>query len=96
MDGVDDAAGPEDEDDVDIFMGDVESNDKNAAAVQSGPIITVAGHQVSRALVTKLIRLKIERILEEAGLANQRGNKCDENDFLRLLHQCNTEGIHFS
>ncbi|KAL2812204.1 ribosomal RNA adenine dimethylase-domain-containing protein [Aspergillus granulosus] len=98
MDGVEEAAAGADvdEDDIDLFMGDAEKDDKAAAAAQSGPIITVAGHQVPRNLVTKLIQFKIERILDQAGLANARANKCDENDFLRLLHSCNTEGIHFS
>ncbi|KAL5334294.1 S-adenosyl-L-methionine-dependent methyltransferase [Aspergillus crustosus] len=99
MDGAEDAAGQgeEDDDDVDVYMGEAETNAAAAAAAAaSGPIISVAGHQIPRNLVTKLIRLKIERILENAGLANARGNKCDENDFLRLLHLCNSEGIHFS
>ncbi|KAL2865299.1 dimethyladenosine transferase [Aspergillus lucknowensis] len=98
MDSVEEAGAPEgDEDDADIFMGDVGNGDKGAAAAsQTGPIITVAGHQVARNLVTRLIQLKIQRILDQAGLANARANKCDENDFLRLLHSCNTEGIHFS
>ncbi|KAL4799630.1 S-adenosyl-L-methionine-dependent methyltransferase [Aspergillus venezuelensis] len=92
-----DNAGPiVDEDDVDIFMGDSSNKDQNAAAAQSGPIITVAGHQVPRTMVTRLIQYKIEKILDTAGLATARANKCDENDFLRLLHACNTEGIHFS
>ncbi|KAL3465242.1 S-adenosyl-L-methionine-dependent methyltransferase [Aspergillus heterothallicus] len=98
MDGVEEAgAEPDiDDDDVDIFMGDAGKDDKAAAAAQTGPIITVAGHQVPRNLVTKLIQYKIEKILDTAGLARERANKCDENDFLRLLHSCNTEGIHFS
>ncbi|KAL2833948.1 ribosomal RNA adenine dimethylase-domain-containing protein [Aspergillus pseudoustus] len=99
MDGVEEtgAGADGDDDDIDIFMGDSVKDDKGAAAAaQTGPIITVAGHQVARNLVTKLIQFKIEKILDNAGLANARGNKCDENDFLRLLHSCNTEGIHFS
>lgn len=99
MDGAadDDAAGPiVDEDDVDIFMGDSENTNKGASAAQTGPIITVASHQVPRTMVTRLIQTKIERILDQAGLANSRANKCDENDFLRLLDSCNSEGIHFS
>ncbi|KAL3481089.1 ribosomal RNA adenine dimethylase-domain-containing protein [Aspergillus californicus] len=97
MDMDDEPVGlPEDEDDVDIYMGDSGKADKNAAAFQTGPIITVAGQQVPRNMVTGLIKVKIERILENCGLASARGNKCDENDFLRLLHSCNTEGIHFS
>ncbi|KAL4945616.1 hypothetical protein BDV06DRAFT_22213 [Aspergillus oleicola] len=94
---VDDVSGPiVDEDDVDIFMGDGGNRDQNAAAAQSGPVITVAGHQIPRTMVTRLIQYKIEKILDTAGLAKARANKCDENDFLRLLHACNTEGIHFS
>ncbi|KAL4882450.1 ribosomal RNA adenine dimethylase-domain-containing protein [Aspergillus karnatakaensis] len=96
MEGMEESGPIQDEDDVDIFMGEGSGANTNAAAVASGPIISVAGNQVSRALVTKLIRLKIERILEETGLTSARAQKCDENDFLRLLHQCNTEGIHFS
>ncbi|CBF82976.1 hypothetical protein AN3313.2 [Aspergillus nidulans FGSC A4] len=94
---VDDAGPVVDEDDVgDIFMNGVEGGEKGAAVAQSGPVITVAGQQVPRTSVTRLIQFKIERILDTAGLANHRANKCDENDFLRLLHACNTEGIHFS
>ncbi|KAL4756193.1 dimethyladenosine transferase [Aspergillus foveolatus] len=94
---VDDAGPVVDEDDVgDIFMDGVEGGEKGAAVAQSGPVITVAGQQVPRTSVTRLIQFKIERILDTAGLANHRANKCDENDFLRLLHACNTEGIHFS
>ncbi|KAL4738272.1 ribosomal RNA adenine dimethylase-domain-containing protein [Aspergillus similis] len=94
---VDDAGPVVDEDDVgDIFMDGVEGGEKGAAVAQSGPVITVAGQQVPRTSVTQLIQFKIERILDTAGLANHRANKCDENDFLRLLHACNTEGIHFS
>ncbi|KAL2829406.1 S-adenosyl-L-methionine-dependent methyltransferase [Aspergillus cavernicola] len=98
MDMADDGAvGPEaDDDDVDIFMGETGNNDKSTVAAQSGPIITVAGNQVARNMVTRLIQVKIERILDHAGLASARGNKCDENDFLRLLDNCNSEGIHFS
>jgi 18S rRNA (adenine1779-N6/adenine1780-N6)-dimethyltransferase len=98
MDGVEEATtgGDVDDDDIDIFMGEESKEDKAAAAAQSGPIITVAGHQVPRNLVTKLIQYKIEKILEQAGLAAARAQKCDENDFLRLLHTCNNEGIHFS
>lgn len=94
MDGGD-AEPIRDEDDVDVFMGDG-GGAKSTAPAQTGPIITVASHQVSRTLVTRLIQLKIQRILDGAGLATARANKCDENDFLRLLHLCNTEGIHFS
>ncbi|KKK22396.1 hypothetical protein ARAM_002218 [Aspergillus rambellii] len=98
MDMTEDAAGgPEgDDDDVDIFMDEAATHDKSASGVASGPIVTVASHQVPRNMVTKLIQLKIQRILDGAGLATARANKCDENDFLRLLHLCNTEGIHFS
>ncbi|KAL4805346.1 ribosomal RNA adenine dimethylase-domain-containing protein [Aspergillus unguis] len=95
MDAEDNAEPIRDEDDVDIFMGE-DSGSKGSAPAQTGPIITVAGHQVPRTSVTKLIQLKIQRILDGAGLTTARANKCDENDFLRLLHSCNTEGIHFS
>ncbi|RDW87093.1 dimethyladenosine transferase [Aspergillus mulundensis] len=85
-----------DEDDVgDIFMGEG-GGDKGGAVAQSGPMISVAGQQVAKTNVTRLIQHKIEKVLDTAGLANQRANKCDENAFLRLLHACNTEGIHFS
>ncbi|KAI9373596.1 ribosomal RNA adenine dimethylase-domain-containing protein [Aspergillus egyptiacus] len=98
MDMADDAAPIRDDDDVDIFMGEGMNTEKTTAATaaQSGPIITVAGHQVARNMVTRLIQVKIERILDNAGLLNARAQKCDENDFLRLLDGFNSEGIHFS
>ncbi|KAL4786515.1 S-adenosyl-L-methionine-dependent methyltransferase [Aspergillus varians] len=96
MDGAEDAGPVVDDDDVDIFMGDVETTDKGASAAQTGPIITVASNQVPRTMVTRLIQLKIQRILDALELSNARANKCDENDFLRLLDSFNSEGIHFS
>lgn len=46
--------------------------------------------------VAALVREKIRKVLEETELADQRSGKCTENDFLRLLHAFNTEGLHFS
>ncbi|KAH8195063.1 hypothetical protein TruAng_010772 [Truncatella angustata] len=50
-----------------------------------------------RSKVNALIREKIRKVLEDdTNLADQRSGKCDENDFLRLLHAFNQENIHFS
>lgn len=47
--------------------------------------------------VAELVREKIRKVLEEkTDLAEKRAGKCDENDFLRLLHAFNEEGIHFA
>lgn len=47
--------------------------------------------------VALLVREKIRKVLEDdTGLADQRSGKCTENDFLRLLHAFNSEGLHFS
>ncbi len=47
--------------------------------------------------VALLIREKVRRVLEDATeLADRRSGKLEENDFLRLLHAFNEEGIHFS
>lgn len=47
--------------------------------------------------VAALVREKLRKVLEdETKLADQRSGKCTENDFLRLLHAFNQEGLHFS
>ncbi len=47
--------------------------------------------------VQELVREKIRKVLEDVTeLADHRAGKCDENDFLRLLHAFNVEGIHFA
>lgn len=46
--------------------------------------------------VGELVRSKIEKVLKDTDLAEQRANKCDQNDFLRLLAAFNAEGIHFA
>jgi 18S rRNA (adenine1779-N6/adenine1780-N6)-dimethyltransferase len=44
-----------------------------------------------------LVREKVRRVLEDiTGLADQRANKCDQNDFLKLLLAFNQENIHFA
>ncbi|KAH8807903.1 dimethyladenosine transferase-like protein [Xylogone sp. PMI_703] len=44
----------------------------------------------------QLVRGKIKMILEATELADKRASHCDQNDFLRLLHAFNQEGIHFA
>ena len=46
--------------------------------------------------VAELVKEKVQKVLEENGLADQRARQCDEGDFLRLLWGMNKEGIHFS
>ena len=41
------------------------------------------------------IRDKIIAILEETGLNAERASKLDMDDFLKLLHAFNAQGIHF-
>ncbi|OAG11408.1 dimethyladenosine transferase-like protein [Paraphaeosphaeria sporulosa] len=50
----------------------------------------------SRGAVTGVVRKKIEKVLEDADLAEKRARMCDEGDFLKLLYGFNQEGIHFA
>ncbi|KAF2445398.1 dimethyladenosine transferase [Karstenula rhodostoma CBS 690.94] len=50
----------------------------------------------SRGAVTGVVRRKIEKVLEDADLAEKRARMCDEGDFLKLLYGFNQEGIHFA
>ncbi|EAW11898.1 dimethyladenosine transferase [Aspergillus clavatus NRRL 1] len=92
-DGEDAPEAGDDEDDIFMDLGD--ENDTPVTATK-GSLVAIGDQQVPRAMVTKLIQVKIQRVLEQAGLSNARANKCDENNFLQLLHGFNTEGIHFS
>ncbi|PKX90761.1 dimethyladenosine transferase [Aspergillus novofumigatus IBT 16806] len=85
--------GGDDEDD--IFMDLGVENDA-PVTTSKGSLVAIGDQQVPRAMVTKLVQVKIQRVLDQANMANARAQKCDENDFLRLLHGFNTEGIHFS
>ncbi|KAN0084771.1 Ribosomal RNA adenine dimethylase domain containing protein [Elaphomyces granulatus] len=87
------------EDNDDIFANEAGNSGEGsvrASAVSEAALVTIGVDRVPRAMVAKLILLKIRRILDQTGLASGRAVKCDENDFLRLLHACNAEGIHFS
>ena len=90
------------EDNDDIFANVASNNGEGSvrasrgSAVSDTALVTIGVNRVPRAMITKLILLKIRRILDQTGLASGRAMKCDENDFLRLLHSCNAEGIHFS
>jgi 18S rRNA (adenine1779-N6/adenine1780-N6)-dimethyltransferase len=90
------------EDNDDIFANVASNNSEGSvrasrgSAVSDTALVTIGVNRVPRAMITKLILLKIRRILDQTGLASGRAMKCDENDFLRLLHSCNAEGIHFS
>ncbi|KAB8205442.1 ribosomal RNA adenine dimethylase-domain-containing protein [Aspergillus parasiticus] len=83
-------------DEDDILMGDMAFEKKNVPEIPKGALLTIGNNKVSRVMVTKLIQAKLQRILDQTELANARAQKCDENDFLRLLHAFNKEGIHFS
>ncbi|KAF7593739.1 Dimethyladenosine transferase [Aspergillus hancockii] len=85
-----------DEDGDDMFMDEMAFEKKNMPEIPKGTLLTIGNAKVSRAMVTKLIQAKLQRILDQTDLANARAQKCDENDFLRLLHAFNKEGIHFS
>lgn len=45
--------------------------------------------------MAKLVREKVEKVLEETELADRRALMCDEGDFLKLLWAFNLEEIHF-
>jgi 18S rRNA (adenine1779-N6/adenine1780-N6)-dimethyltransferase len=98
MDGNQDAeeVAEMDEDGDDMFMDEMTFEKKNVPDIPKGALLTIGNAKVSRPMVTKLIQAKLQRILDQTELSNARAQKCDENDFLRLLHACNKEGIHFS
>jgi 18S rRNA (adenine1779-N6/adenine1780-N6)-dimethyltransferase len=104
VDNLDDAIDQEmrdvdDDDNEDMFGEEAASNDvAPVAGMGRGDTrpVNIGAHQVPRNMVTKLIVVKIQRILDQTKLSNARAMKCDENDFLRLLHTSNLEGIHFS
>lgn len=61
----------------------------------SAPTKTKAKRKKTK--VAALVREKIRKVLEDdTELADQRSGKLAENDFLRLLHAFNSEGLHFS
>ncbi|KAE8145274.1 S-adenosyl-L-methionine-dependent methyltransferase [Aspergillus avenaceus] len=98
MDANNDAedVGDMDDDVDDMMMDDFMTEKKNVPELPKGPLLTIGNNKVHRTMVTKLIQTKLQRILDKTELANARAQKCDENDFLRLLHAFNKEGIHFS
>ncbi|RYP08617.1 hypothetical protein DL765_008725 [Monosporascus sp. GIB2] len=56
---------------------------------------TKSRHKKTRGAL--LVKEKVRRVLEDTTeLADRRSGKLEENDFLRLLHAFNEEGIHFS
>ncbi|TLS24748.1 hypothetical protein PpBr36_08907 [Pyricularia pennisetigena] len=77
--------GDDDDDDVPEFF-----KEKAPAPVAKTP------SKRKKTKVGELVRTKIEKVLKETDLAEQRANKCDQNDFLRLLAAFNAEGIHFA
>lgn len=80
----------EDDDDMPSFFAEQEAleAEKSKGATPS---------RKPRSRMRELVKEKIRRVLEDVtGLADQRANKCDENDFLRLLHAFNMENIHFA
>ncbi|KAB8229486.1 ribosomal RNA adenine dimethylase-domain-containing protein [Aspergillus alliaceus] len=83
-------------DEDDVYMDDMAFEKKNVPEIPKGALLTIGNHKVSRAMVTKLIHTKLQRVLDQTDLSTARAQKCDENDFLRLLHAFNKEGIHFS
>ncbi|TLD03710.1 uncharacterized protein PgNI_11833 [Pyricularia grisea] len=86
MDVDDDAGeGGGDDDDVPEFF-----KEKAPAPVAKTP------SKRKKTKVGELVRSKIEKVLNDTDLAEQRANKCDQNDFLRLLAAFNAEGIHFA
>jgi 18S rRNA (adenine1779-N6/adenine1780-N6)-dimethyltransferase len=49
-----------------------------------------------RSQVAATVRIKVQKVLSETGLALKRAGKCDQVDFLNLLWAFNQEGIHFN
>jgi 18S rRNA (adenine1779-N6/adenine1780-N6)-dimethyltransferase len=46
--------------------------------------------------MTHIVKKKIEFVLSNTGLGEQRAGKCDETDFLKLLYAFHKVGIHFA
>ncbi|EHA49271.1 dimethyladenosine transferase [Pyricularia oryzae 70-15] len=85
MDVDEDGGDAGDDDDVPEFF-----KEKAPAPVAKTP------SKRKKTKVGELVRSKIEKVLKDTDLAEQRANKCDQNDFLRLLAAFNAEGIHFA
>ncbi|KAL8369996.1 hypothetical protein RB595_000383 [Gaeumannomyces hyphopodioides] len=66
------------------------------AAAAAAAAATKTPSRRKKTKVGELVRSKLEKVLADTGLAEQRANKCDQNDFLRLLAAFNAEGIHFA
>lgn len=62
---------------------------------QSAPVAKTPSRR-KKTKVGELVKAKIAKVLNETELSEQRANKCDQNDFLRLLAAFNAEGIHFA
>lgn len=63
----------------------------------AGALIPKTKSRHKKTKVALLIKEKVRKVLEDTTeLAEQRSGKLEENDFLRLLHAFNEEGIHFS
>lgn len=63
----------------------------------AGALIPKTKSKYKKTKVALLIKEKVRKVLEDTTeLADQRSGKLEENDFLRLLHAFNEEGIHFS
>lgn len=63
----------------------------------AGSLIPKTKSRHKKTKVALLIKEKVRKVLEDTTeLADQRSGKLEENDFLRLLHAFNEEGIHFS
>lgn len=99
---IDDGAGPAEEEWGGIMDVDDESDDTPAFFKEEAErIATENGSKTKskkkKTRVAELVREKIRKVLEETTeLADKRAQKCDENDFLRLLYAFNKEGIHFA
>lgn len=95
-DGEADAGGADVEDDDD---DDMPSFFREQEALEAEKAIKSAAtpSRKPKSLMREVVKKKIQRVLEDVTkLADQRANKCDENDFLRLLHAFNMENIHFA
>lgn len=109
---VDDAAGDDDDEAMDVDDGGpaqqdewdgISDADDDAPAffkeqvAARGPAIPKTKSKKKKTRVAELVREKIRRVLEDVTeLADRRSGKCDENDFLRLLSAFNEEGLHFA
>ena len=94
--GVAEGAGDESEDEMDDDEGIEIDGDDVAMQDSKEKAKNKSKNKKKKGRVYELVKKKVDKVLEETGLADKRATKCEEGDFLKLLYAFNLEGIHFS